>query len=219
MEEKDWLILKTLYEKKSITKAAAALFISQPALSNRLQHIETRFKTKIVIRNKKGVQFTPEGEYLVKCSYDILYRIQAYEENIQNMHEETMGTLRLGASNFFTKYLLPELLRRFKSQYPNIEFKVITGWSRDIIRLVHNSDVHIGFVRGDYNWSNEKSLLSEEKMYISFNTPFSLSDLPYIPRIDYQNDYSVQLLLDKWWSENFSVSPHVGMEVDKGGYL
>lgn len=215
MEEKDWLILKTLYEKKSITKAAAALFISQPALSNRLQHIETRFKTKIVIRNKKGVQFTPEGEYLVKCSYDILYRIQAYEENIQNMHEETMGTLRLGASNFFTKYLLPELLRRFKSQYPNIEFKVITGWSRDIIRLVHNSDVHIGFVRGDYNWSNEKSLLSEEKMYISFNTPFSLSDLPYIPRIDYQNDYSVQLLLDKWWSENFSVSPHIGMEVDK----
>ena len=215
MEEKDWLILKTLYEKKSITKTAASLFISQPALSNRLQHIEERFGTRIVIRNKKGVQFTPEGEYLVKCAYKILCKIQTCEENIQNMRGEIMGTLRVGASNFFTKYLLPELLRRFKSQFPNIEFKVTTGWSRDIVGLVRNNDVHVGFVRGDYSWPNERVLLFEEKMYVSFSHSFSLHDLPYMPRIDYQNDYSIQLLLDKWWNENFNVFPHIGMEVDK----
>ena len=61
MDEKDWLILKTLYEQSSITKTAATLFISQPALSNRLQQIEDRFGTQIVVRTKKGVQFTPEG--------------------------------------------------------------------------------------------------------------------------------------------------------------
>jgi len=215
VDEKDWLILKTLYEKKSITQTAAALFISQPALSNRLQQIEARFGTTIVVRGKKGVQFTPAGEYLVKGSYEILKQIQVFEENIQNMREEPTGTLRIGASNFFTKYLLPELLRRFKAQYPGIEFKVTTGWSREIVNLIHNNDVHIGFIRGDYSWSGEKLLLFEEKMYVVFKNDFSLRDLPYIPRIDYRNDYSVQQLLDKWWNENYSVPPQIGMEVDR----
>ena len=53
-------------------------------------------------------------------------------------------------------------------------------------------------------------------MYVSFKKSLSLFDLPHIPRIDYRNDYSVQLLLDKWWNENYSVPPHIhGMEVDK----
>ena len=67
MDEKDWLILKTLFEKKSITKTAATLFISQPALSSRFA------ADRGPVRNnncgeegKKGLQFTPEGEYLVK---------------------------------------------------------------------------------------------------------------------------------------------------------
>ena len=79
------------------------------------------------------------------------------------MRDQPIGTLRIGASNFSTKYLLPELLRRFEIQYPGIEFKVTTGWSRDIVNLVNNNDVHIGFIRGDYSWSGEKLLLFEEK--------------------------------------------------------
>lgn len=215
MDEKDWLILKTLYEQKSITKTAASLFISQPALSSRLQHIEARFGTIIVVRSNKGVQFTPEGEYLVRCSYEMLKKVRSYEENIQNMREQPAGTLRIGASNFCTKYILPELLRLFKVQYPNIEFKVTTGWSKEIAGLVYNNDVHIGFVKGDYSWTNQKILLQEEKMYVSYRTPFSLINLPRMPRIDYQNEYEVQALLDKWWNENFSVPPRIGMEVDK----
>ncbi len=215
MDEHDWRLLKTLFEKKSITKTAAALFVSQPALSSRLQQIETRFGTTIVVRSKKGVQFTPEGEYLVRGACEILKRIQIFEEVVQNMRNQATGTLRIGASNFSTKYLLPELLRRFKELYPGIEFKVTTGWSKDIANLVYNNDVHIGFVRGEYSWPGEKLLLFEEKMYVSYNKTISMLELPHIPRIDYRNDYSVQLLLDKWWNEKFSVPPFIGMEVDK----
>lgn len=215
MDERDWLILKTLFEKKSITKTAAALFISQPALSNRLQHIEARFQTVIVVRSKNGVQFTPEGEYLVKAAYEMLKKIQGIEENLQNLQEQPTGTLRIGASMFFTKYVLPELLRRFKIQYPRIEFKVITAWSRDIVNLVHSNDVHFGFIRGEYSFSGERELLFTEKMYISAMTPLDYTDLPHIPRIDYRNDYSIQILIDKWWNEHYSVPPRIGMEVDR----
>lgn len=214
MDEHDWLLIKTLFEKKSITQTAATLFVSQPALSSRLQQIEARFGAKIVVRSKKGVQFTPEGEYLVKGSREMLKRMQIFEENIQNMRAQAVGTLRIGASNFSTKYLLPELLRRFKELYPGIEFKVTTGWSKDVVNLVYNNDVHIGFVRGEYSWPGAKLLLFEEKMYVSYIKQISVTEFPRIPRIDYHTDYSIQLLLDQWWNEKFSVPPQIGMEVD-----
>lgn len=215
MDEHDWMLLKTLAEKKSITQTAAALFVSQPALSSRLQQIEARFGAKIVVRSKKGVQFTPEGEYLAASAREMLRRIQEFEETIQNMRDQASGTLRIGASNFSTKYLLPELLRRFKQQYPQIEFKVTTGWSKDIVHLVYHNDVHVGFVRGEHSWMNEKLLLFEENMFITHCRPISLPELPQLPRIDYHTDASIQLLLDKWWKEKFSVPPHIGMAVDK----
>lgn len=215
MDEKDWLLLKILFERKSLSKASRSLYISQPALSTRLQQIEENFNTKIVVRCKKGVQFTPEGEYLVKTAYEILKKIETCKEKIQNMCEVPTGTLRIGASHYFTKHMLPELLRCFKEKNPHIEFSVITNWSRDIVSLTQNYDVHIGFVRGDFNWLGEKKLLLEEKMYVAALTPFSLADLPYIPGINYHKDTSNQLLLDRWWNDHFSKPTYIGMEVDK----
>lgn len=215
MDERDWLILKTLYERKNITKAAAALFISQPALSNRIKHIEERFGTVIVLRGKNGVQFTPEGEYLVKDAITMLRHMRDVEENVQNMRHDPTGTLRVGASMFFTKYILPELLRRFKEQYPQAEFKVVTAWSSDVLDYVYGNDVHFGFIRGDYSFLGEQEKLFTEKMYVSYMGEIKLSELPYMPRIDYRNDYTIQLLLDKWWNERYSAPPQVGMEVDR----
>ena len=215
MNEKDWILLKTLFDKKSISKASQSLYISQPALSTRLQQIEERFNTQIVVRGKKGVQFTSEGEYLVKTACEILNRIQTCEEDIQNMKEIPTGTLRIGASHFFTKHILPDLLSRFKEQYPQIEFRVITNWSKEIVNLTQNHDVHIGFIRGDYSWPGEKKVLFEEKMYITSLNKFSLIDLPCMPKINYHSDPSIQLLLDKWWNQHFSQPPFIGMEVDK----
>lgn len=215
MDEKDWLFLKTLYEKKSITKAAATLFVSQPSLSNRIQQIEERFGTTVVLRGKKGVQFTPAGEILTKCAYDVLKQIRLTEEKIENMRSEPAGTLRIGASNFFTKYLLPDLLGQFKQLYPKTEFKVITGWSKDVVHLVQNNDVHVGFVRGDYPWPDEKTLLFEENMFVTYYGKLDMAHLPALPLITYHNDHSIQVMLDAWWNEHYDTPPYIGMEVDR----
>ena len=53
MNERDWELLRVLYEVKSITRAADRLFITQPALSIRLKNIESYFNTTLVIRNEK----------------------------------------------------------------------------------------------------------------------------------------------------------------------
>ena len=62
MRDQDWKIIASLYNTKSISKTANLLFITQPALSKRLQMIEQELNTTLFIRTSKGVIFTPEGE-------------------------------------------------------------------------------------------------------------------------------------------------------------
>lgn len=215
MDERDWLILQILYKEKNITKTAKSLYISQPALTHRLQQMEKEFGVQIVNRGRWGVQFTPQGEYLAKCAHQMLLNIQQIKENVMNMEHKAAGTLRLGVSTFFTDYKLPGLLKLFKDQYPNIEFKVTTGWSSDMVHLIYNQDVHIGFVKGDYSWKDEKRLLFEETICIASKEKIDIHNLPHLPRIDYLTDHLLKATVHNWWVENYSQPPLVSIEVDK----
>lgn len=215
MDDRDWLILQVLYREKNITKAAKELFISQPALTHRLQQMEKEFHVQIVNRGRRGVQFTPQGEYLVKCAEEMLLTVQKIKENVLNMDDQLTGTLRLGVSNFFTDYKLPGLLRLFKERFPDVEFKVTTGWSSDMAHLLYKHDVHIAFVKGDYNWQDQKELLFKETICIASAQPVDINNLPNLPRIDYHQDRFLKTSVDNWWAENYSQPPLVSIEVDK----
>jgi DNA-binding transcriptional LysR family regulator len=215
MDNRDWMILQVLYEHKNITKTAQHLFMSQPALTSRLRQIENEFGVQIVLRGRRGVLFTPEGEYLARCADDMLLRLRQMKEHALNMNDEVVGTLRLGVSNFFIRHQLPGLLKLFKDQYPLVEFKVITGWSRDVYNQIYNQEVHVGFVRGDYPWREPKHLLHEETICIASTQELDMKSLPQLPRIDYETDHLFKSLIDHWWTANYDQPPYIGMEVDK----
>lgn len=216
MDERDWLILHTLYLEKNITKAGQTLFIAQPTITKRLKQIETELGVKIVNRGVKGVQFTPEGEYLAKRAEEVLNIFREIKEDIENFQHTVSGTLRLGVSNFISKYKLPALLKQFKNMYPDVEFQVNTGYSKDIFNLVYNQVSHIGFIRGDYNWPDEKYLLFEEDLCIVSKDEINLDNLPNLPRIDYRTDQLYKQLTENWWTEHYSQPPYVAMSVDQG---
>lgn len=215
MEDRDWLILQVLYEQKNITKTAQALFISQPALTARLQQIEKEFSIKIVHRTTKGVHFTPQGEYLAKSASEVLHDLRKLKEQVINVSDRVAGTLRLGASGYLTMYTLPPLLKRFRKQYPDVEFKLTTTWSKDVFNLVYNQEVHIGFISSDYGWQDQKHELFTEPIYIASMDAINPHDLPKLPRIDYRSDLLIKTMIDKWWRENYTQPPTISMEVDK----
>lgn len=214
MEDRDWLLLQVLYEKKNITKTGQDLFISQPTVTARIQKIEDEFSIKIVYRGNKGVHFTPQGEYLAKFARETLINLRKAKEHLLNLEQNVAGTLRIGASKYFTKYKLPRILRLFKNNYPSVEFKVMTAWSHDVFNLVNSQEVHVGFVRGDYSWSGEKHLLFEESTVIASVSELNLSDLPAQPRIDYRTDAMSKASIENWWRQNYTVPPLISMEVD-----
>ncbi|CEH30818.1 LysR family transcriptional regulator [Aneurinibacillus migulanus] len=215
MDERDWTMLHALYEAKNITKTAEKLCISQPALTYRLQRLEKEFGVTLVYTGRKGVEFTAQGEHLVRYSEDMLLQLRKTKEYLLNMEGKVRGTLRLGVSSMFAGYKLPSILKNFHNEYPDVDFNVTTGWSAEVINSVYKHDVHVGIVRGDYNWPEEKHLLMEEPLFVVSDREISLKDLPNLPRINYNTDTSLKLLIEDWWKEMYSQPPSITMEVDK----
>src|SRR5690625_3808983 len=98
MHHKDWEMLKMLYEQKNITKTADLLYLSQPSLSYRIKQLERELGITILKRGRRGIEFTDQGEYLVKYAEEMLVKFTNFQENLSNMDNQLHGTLRLGVS-------------------------------------------------------------------------------------------------------------------------
>lgn len=215
MEYRDWKILKILFEQKNVTRTAELLYISQPALTKRLQQIEKNFGVQIIVRGKRGIHFTPQGEYLVKYANEMLKKLQEINDTIINMDDKVMGTLRIGASYLITRTKLPRLLKLFKDKYPDVEYSVTTGWSEQVYQSLINEDVQVGFLRGDYMWQEGKRVLFHEPLMLVYHKEIKIEDLPKLSRIDYSSDKKLKEMINYWWSDHFSVPPKVSMTVEK----
>jgi len=215
MEEKDWHMLKVLYEVKNITRTAELLYISQPAISYRIQNLEQEFDTQIIARGKKGVEFTSQGESLAKYAIRMLAELQKMKELIHNMNGTVKGSLRIGVSSNFARYRLPILLKEFLEIYPDVEISIVTGFSSDVLNFLYRDEVHIGILRGNINWKEQSHLLYREPICVASLEKVDISELPKLPRINYKTDINLQHTIDSWWQSMFTQPPRITMEVDK----
>ena len=214
MDEKDWLIITTVYEEKNITKSANKLFTSQPAITYRLNQLEEEVGVRLIWRDKKGIKFTPQGEYIVKYAKEMLVKLQQTKDHLLNTTEESAGMIRLGVSSNYARFILPDVLKEFSEKYSNIQFKVFTGWSYEVLKEIEQDNISLGIVRGDIYWQNNKVLLSRENLCIISKEPIDLTCLPQKPRIVFKTDPKLQQIMDSWWYSNYSQPPAINMEID-----
>ncbi|MFB9759555.1 LysR family transcriptional regulator [Ectobacillus funiculus] len=215
MDEKDWVAIRVLYEERNISRAAERLYISQPALTYRLKNLEQQFGTSLFFKIRGGIEFTSEGLYLANYADEMIKKMQRTKDHILNMKNEVRGTLRLGVSSNFAQYKLPRILKRFSEKYPNVQFNVNTGWSTDIMNLLHSSSVQLGILRGNYNWYGIKTLIHKERLCLISKKEVDMTKLAELPFINYKTDSSLKGLIDGWWHDRFSEPPFVTMETDR----
>ena len=210
----DWKIIKGLYRHKNITRTAEEFFISQPSLTKKIKKIEKEFTITIYKRKSRGIVFTKEGEYLAQKAIEIDARLNRIKENTEKMNAHMKGKLNIGVTNHFAKYHLPSILRDFQSAYPEVEFNIRSGWGKEISHLINTENIHIGFIRGDYEWAGSKYLLFKDPMCLFSRNEIDLHALPDYPRIDYQTGTVVNSLIESWWSDHYEIAPTIGMVVD-----
>ncbi|MDF2787510.1 MAG: LysR family transcriptional regulator [Neobacillus sp.] len=214
MDTRDWLILQMVFAEKNITKAADRLYISQPTLTYRLQQIEKEYDIKLFYRSRRGVDFTEQGELLVKYAEEMLKQQQDMEQKLWNSGNEVRGTLRLSVSRTFAFYRLPQILKTFNEKFPKVEFQVNTGVNIDVLQSIYKQDAHIGIVRGDHSWPSKQMTITEENITILSSQEINLQDLPSLRRISYKTDPNLEMIIDNWWKNNFSIPPTNSMNVD-----
>ncbi|SDN24347.1 DNA-binding transcriptional regulator, LysR family [Paenibacillus sp. yr247] len=228
MNEKDCLMLQYISEEQNLTKAAERLYITQPALTYRLQQIEKEFGVPIFTKSSKGVKLTPEGEYLVAYAKKNLIDLRNTKDYLVNMRGEVKGNLRIGVFSYFGLHNLPPLLRNFINTYPNVQINVNTGWSDEIFELLVLEDIHVAIVRGEFQWFDEKYLINEGNICIISQEEIAIDSLPSLSRINYkvpkqigkssgsyvQSHSSLSRTIEDWWYERFKEPPIITMQVD-----
>lgn len=214
MDQQDWQIIKTLHEEKSMTKTAAKLYLSQPALSYRLDHLEKEMDIQLFIRSTKGIRFTSAGERLVTCAEKMLREYEDIKKYVLTHEGRVSGMLRLGSSAVFAHSHLPALLKEFLQKYPDVEISLHTGLSNNMLQQLQKNEASVAIIRGDHPWNEADILLQTEALCIISAKPLDVKDLPHIPGIRYDTDPSMQYQIDRWWQEHFSVPARILMHAD-----
>ncbi|MFC4025224.1 LysR family transcriptional regulator [Oceanobacillus longus] len=214
MNFKDLYMLKVLSKERNITKTAEKLFVSQPSLTYKIKSIEEELDTKILVRSKKGIKFTAEGDYLIQYAEKVLYDYQKLKDHLQNSNTFEQGIIRLGVSQNLARYALPDILQQFLDVYSKVQFNVVTSWSQSVLKMIEEDEVALAIIRGKVIWKHEKHLLDKETICIIYKGGIDIANLPYIPRINFKTDPALQQTIDNWWKENYNEPPFVTMDID-----
>lgn len=205
MRMSDWILLQTLYECRNLTKAAKLLYLTQPTVTKRLKEMETELQTKIAERGKKGIVFTEAGEYLAARAAQINEIMEQTKRYLSQTAEERKTVLKIGASNSLSRFSMPAILGKYRTEHPGVQYALFTDNSTKITKLLERGKIDIGFICGDIPFSGERQFLGTEQAYLASSSPIDLSGaMPKsLPFIKYLTDpYSLKLI-EAWWQEQF----------------
>ena len=118
-------------EEMNITRAAERLYISQQSLSNHISNLEKELEVKLFTRSPK-LSLTYAGDLLVETATQILDLQSQYLSKVGDINRQYMGVLRVGISYTCGLTLLPDVLPRFREEFPMVEFSLFEGNSSQL---------------------------------------------------------------------------------------
>lgn len=131
---------------RSFSKAAEAIYLSQPTISTHINSLEQELKTVLFERSSKEVQLTPAGAVFYKYAVEMMDTRDKAIQSIAEYYDRIEGELRIACSTTPCKYLLPKIVAGFSKLYPAVNFKISGISSGQVISSVLNSDAELGIV-------------------------------------------------------------------------
>ncbi|MDE3075907.1 MAG: LysR family transcriptional regulator, partial [Chloroflexota bacterium] len=130
----------------SFTRAAEALPISQPSLTNQIRRLERELGVELFTRTTRRVQLTPAGEDLIKASQQILNLVEAAQLEMQEFSGLRRGRVVLGTIPTVGAFSLPPLLAEFHRQLPGIELSIQEEGSDVLFDLLLDEAIDLAVV-------------------------------------------------------------------------
>jgi len=217
------LVFNSVAETLSMSKSAEKLYITQPAISQTIKDIESKFGVKLFIRKGKELKLTDEGRELYIYTMrvvNLLKDVQLCLESFNSLHK---GCVHVGASTTIGNYFLLEIISSFKKQYPNIEVIVFIGNTEQVLRKLKLWDIGLALIEGLPNIEDKRIKISkyvkDEIIFICspehhlVGKKVSLKDLEEEPFISREKGSGTRQIIEKEIGK-FDVHPNVAFELN-----
>lgn len=140
-----WLqTFNAIVEEGSLTGAARALHLTQPAVSKQLRALEAYYGTPLLYRTTRELTLTEAGEIVYRYSQKALDLIVKSKNEVQAAVGSIEGELNIGASTIPGEFILPRFLGLFQQRYPGIRVRLEIGDSKAVAQKVAEGKLELG---------------------------------------------------------------------------
>ncbi|MEP5255512.1 MAG: LysR family transcriptional regulator [Winogradskyella arenosi] len=204
-------IFKIVAKHLSFTKAAEQLFISQPAVSKSIKTLEEDYKTTLFVRKRNSIELTEDGKSFLLYVNRILAIYTEMEEQFLHKKERFPELIRFGVSTTLSNYIIPKSIAKFRAQFPQTKFEIISDNSSSIEDLILNEEIDFGITEGRINNSKlhfEKFIKDEIVLVTNVNNnsfkkgSIDLETLKTIPMIEREKGSGTKAIIDQFLKEN-----------------
>lgn len=213
MDELDLKVVAAVVEEGRVSDAALKLFVSQPAITYRIRKVERELGVTIFRHSRDGVIITAEGEPVVDYARKMLEERSALTTALRQSQGCVAGTLRIASSFNFAQYMLPDMIERYTTAYPQVKVRLKTGFSHDVVKSLLSEEVDAAISSGGVEWDDLRIHLATENIVLISRQQIRIEELPKYPMIDYSANPNLRKLIRSWWRENFSTEPWIRLEV------
>jgi len=123
-------------KKKSFTRAAEELSVTQPAVTIQVKSLEKSLNLRLIQQVGKKIQLTESGEFLYQYAEKIFDLVLDANEKMRDFKKLMRGTLRIGTTKNYARYIMPSLLSEFQRRFPGIKVILDEGNSEDMAKSV-----------------------------------------------------------------------------------
>jgi DNA-binding transcriptional LysR family regulator len=186
------LVFHEVAKRRSFSKAAEELFISQPAVTKHIKELERKVGMGLIQRRRGGFALTEAGKILFKYTHKISSHLMDIENLLEDLKKDHQGILKIGTTESYSKGLMPKLLSGFQTSFPFMKIALDVGNSEEIEKslLVYKNDlVLIAVTKKTSRFESIPFLKEELVLIVSPNHPLvkrktvSLKELERYPLI------------------------------------
>lgn len=144
MQLKQLEVLVQVARLRSFSRAAEALYLTQPTVSAHIGSLETELGVQLVLRSTRRVGLTSAGRLFYDYAVQILGLCERAEREVRSVASVVGGVLPIAASTVPSQYLLPRLLTQFRTRHPKVCFRLFQGDSGQVVQRLTEGSAELG---------------------------------------------------------------------------
>lgn len=146
MEIRQFKYFVRIVELGSVSRAAADLFIAQPALSHQISNLEDELKVKLLARSVRGVTATEAGEVFYRHARALLRQMDRMRTDVQHAGDHPQGVVSVGLPTSAATILAPLLIATCSQRFPDIKLQITESLSGHLEELVVNGRIEMSLL-------------------------------------------------------------------------